>query len=136
MTPVAFGFVKFEAGDERITDNTLHQSLYTCLYVFCLREQNGKIDMTFFTHDCFHFTIKGHEELAKGLWNNMVNNETRCLYFLLHMGRSQVNSQPTHTWKDSLCGVKSVLTKGGEIMTEREGEAADQEWEQRAQFYF
>ncbi|XP_070704883.1 phospholipase B1, membrane-associated-like [Pempheris klunzingeri] len=27
--------------------------------------------MTFFTHDCFHFTIKGHEELAKGLWNNM-----------------------------------------------------------------
>lgn len=38
-----------------------------------LSEQNGKIDMTFFTHDCFHFTIKGHEELAKGLWNNMVN---------------------------------------------------------------
>lgn len=29
--------------------------------------------MTFFTHDCFHFTIKGHEELAKGVWNNMVN---------------------------------------------------------------
>lgn len=28
--------------------------------------------MTFFTHDCFHFTIKGHEELAKGVWNNMV----------------------------------------------------------------
>lgn len=39
----------------------------------CLCEQNGKVDMTFFTHDCFHFTIKGHEELAKGLWNNMVN---------------------------------------------------------------
>ncbi|XP_012734473.2 phospholipase B1, membrane-associated isoform X1 [Fundulus heteroclitus] len=35
------------------------------------RLPNGKIDMTFFTHDCFHFTIKGHEELAKGLWNNM-----------------------------------------------------------------
>lgn len=29
--------------------------------------------MTFFTHDCFHFTIKGHEELAKGVWNNMVS---------------------------------------------------------------
>ncbi|KAF3849712.1 hypothetical protein F7725_019431, partial [Dissostichus mawsoni] len=42
--------------------------------------QNGKIDMTFFTHDCFHFTIKGHEELAKGLWNNMVNNESHCLF--------------------------------------------------------
>ncbi|CAG5928193.1 unnamed protein product, partial [Menidia menidia] len=37
--------------------------------------QNGKIDMTFFTHDCFHFTIKGHEELAKGLWNNMFQPE-------------------------------------------------------------
>ncbi|KAK5880055.1 hypothetical protein CesoFtcFv8_023122 [Champsocephalus esox] len=39
--------------------------------------QNGKIDMTFFTHDCFHFTIKGHEELAKGLWNNMFQPEGR-----------------------------------------------------------
>ena len=44
-----------------------------------LSQQSGKIDMTFFTHDCFHFTIKGHEELAKGLWNNMVNNESVCL---------------------------------------------------------
>lgn len=41
-------------------------------FFFFFPEQNGKIDMTFFTHDCFHFTIKGHEELAKGLWNNMV----------------------------------------------------------------
>ncbi|XP_066526120.1 phospholipase B1, membrane-associated-like [Hoplias malabaricus] len=35
------------------------------------RLADGKIDMSFFTPDCFHFTIKGHEELAKGLWNNM-----------------------------------------------------------------
>ncbi|XP_055005618.1 phospholipase B1, membrane-associated-like [Boleophthalmus pectinirostris] len=35
------------------------------------RLPDGRIDMSFFTHDCFHFTIKGHEELAKGLWNNM-----------------------------------------------------------------
>ncbi|XP_053098078.1 phospholipase B1, membrane-associated [Pangasianodon hypophthalmus] len=35
------------------------------------RLPNGKIDMSFFTPDCFHLTIKGHEELAKGLWNNM-----------------------------------------------------------------
>ncbi|XP_077949767.1 phospholipase B1, membrane-associated isoform X5 [Gasterosteus aculeatus] len=41
------------------------------------RLPNGKIDMTFFTHDCFHFTIKGHEELAKGLWNNMFQPEGR-----------------------------------------------------------
>nr|XP_057913453.1 phospholipase B1, membrane-associated isoform X2 [Doryrhamphus excisus] len=39
------------------------------------RLPSGKIDMTFFTHDCFHFTIKGHEELAKGLWNNMFQPE-------------------------------------------------------------
>ncbi|XP_061757244.1 phospholipase B1, membrane-associated isoform X2 [Nerophis ophidion] len=38
------------------------------------RLPSGKIDMSFFTHDCFHFTIKGHEELAKGLWNNMVRH--------------------------------------------------------------
>ncbi|XP_054900122.1 phospholipase B1, membrane-associated [Poeciliopsis prolifica] len=35
------------------------------------RLPNGTIDMTFFAPDCFHITIKGHEELAKGLWNNM-----------------------------------------------------------------
>nr|XP_049613569.1 phospholipase B1, membrane-associated isoform X1 [Syngnathus scovelli] len=39
------------------------------------RLPSGKIDMSFFTHDCFHFTIKGHEELAKGLWNNMFQPE-------------------------------------------------------------
>ncbi|XP_027003339.2 phospholipase B1, membrane-associated isoform X1 [Tachysurus fulvidraco] len=39
------------------------------------RLPNGKVDMSFFTPDCFHFTIKGHEELAKGLWNNMFQPE-------------------------------------------------------------
>ncbi|XP_043076125.1 phospholipase B1, membrane-associated-like isoform X2 [Puntigrus tetrazona] len=39
------------------------------------RLPNGKIDMSFFTPDCFHFTMKGHEELAKGLWNNMFQPE-------------------------------------------------------------
>ncbi|XP_061610831.1 phospholipase B1, membrane-associated isoform X2 [Phyllopteryx taeniolatus] len=39
------------------------------------RLPSGKIDMSYFTHDCFHFTIKGHEELAKGLWNNMFQPE-------------------------------------------------------------
>ncbi|XP_035850275.1 phospholipase B1, membrane-associated-like isoform X2 [Sander lucioperca] len=33
--------------------------------------QDGTVDLSFFTADCFHFTVKGHEELAKGLWNNM-----------------------------------------------------------------
>ncbi|XP_074548146.1 phospholipase B1, membrane-associated-like [Halichoeres trimaculatus] len=35
------------------------------------RLPDGTIDLSFFTADCFHFTVKGHEELAKGLWNNM-----------------------------------------------------------------
>ncbi|XP_061072057.1 phospholipase B1, membrane-associated [Conger conger] len=41
------------------------------------RLPDGKIDVSFFTPDCFHFTIKGHEELAKGLWNNMVSTASR-----------------------------------------------------------
>ncbi|XP_056151408.1 phospholipase B1, membrane-associated [Lampris incognitus] len=35
------------------------------------RLADGSIDLSFFAADCFHFTVKGHEELAKGLWNNM-----------------------------------------------------------------
>ncbi|CAJ1074675.1 phospholipase B1%2C membrane-associated-like [Xyrichtys novacula] len=35
------------------------------------RLPDGEIDLSFFTADCFHFRVKGHEELAKGLWNNM-----------------------------------------------------------------
>ncbi|KAM7403703.1 hypothetical protein PAMA_004238 [Pampus argenteus] len=39
------------------------------------RLSNGSIDLSYFTADCFHFTVKGHEELAKGLWNNMFQPE-------------------------------------------------------------
>ncbi|XP_023268714.1 phospholipase B1, membrane-associated-like [Seriola lalandi dorsalis] len=39
------------------------------------RLPDGKLDMSFFTADCFHFTVKGHEKLAKGLWNNMFQPE-------------------------------------------------------------
>ncbi|XP_029981897.1 phospholipase B1, membrane-associated [Sphaeramia orbicularis] len=41
------------------------------------RFPNGTIDLSFFTADCFHFRVKGHEELAKGLWNNMFQPEGR-----------------------------------------------------------
>ncbi|KAA0711185.1 Phospholipase B1, membrane-associated [Triplophysa tibetana] len=41
------------------------------------RLPDGKIDTSFFTADCFHFTVKGHEELAKGLWNNMFEPEEK-----------------------------------------------------------
>ncbi|XP_040917199.1 phospholipase B1, membrane-associated-like [Toxotes jaculatrix] len=39
------------------------------------RLPDGTLDLSFFTADCFHFTVKGHEELAKGLWNNMFQPE-------------------------------------------------------------
>ncbi|XP_058472333.1 phospholipase B1, membrane-associated-like [Solea solea] len=35
------------------------------------RLPDGTVDFSFFTADCLHFSVKGHEELAKGLWNNM-----------------------------------------------------------------
>ncbi|XP_068195220.1 phospholipase B1, membrane-associated isoform X2 [Antennarius striatus] len=37
--------------------------------------QDGSVDLSFFTADCFHFTVKGHESLARGLWNNMFQPE-------------------------------------------------------------
>ncbi|XP_062378039.1 phospholipase B1, membrane-associated-like [Sardina pilchardus] len=39
------------------------------------RSPDGTVDLSYFGPDCFHFTIKGHEELAKGLWNNMFQPE-------------------------------------------------------------
>uniref|UniRef100_A0A3Q3GQS1 Si:dkey-177p2.18 n=1 Tax=Kryptolebias marmoratus TaxID=37003 RepID=A0A3Q3GQS1_KRYMA len=48
------------------------------------RLPNGKCDMTFFSADCFHISMKGHEEMAKGLWNNMfqpVGNKTTVTNF-------------------------------------------------------
>ncbi|XP_047466578.1 phospholipase B1, membrane-associated-like isoform X2 [Mugil cephalus] len=39
------------------------------------RLPDGSLDLSFFAADCFHFTVKGHEELAKGLWNNMFQPE-------------------------------------------------------------
>eukprot|EP00062_Callorhinchus_milii_P020808 gi/632976868/ref/XP_007905030.1/ PREDICTED: phospholipase B1, membrane-associated [Callorhinchus milii] len=35
----------------------------------------GVIDYSFFSPDCFHFSVKGHEEMAKALWNNMFQPE-------------------------------------------------------------
>ncbi|XP_029453573.1 phospholipase B1, membrane-associated-like [Rhinatrema bivittatum] len=39
------------------------------------KDSTGNMDYSYFTLDCFHFSIKGHEELAKGLWNNMFQSE-------------------------------------------------------------
>lgn len=88
------------------TGNTPSVNLH--LRMFCLSEQNGKIDMTFFTHDCFHFTIKGHEELAKGLWNNMVNNECHCLYLVEQEVKGQQRDLLCEEMSCSICSHKRV----------------------------
>eukprot|EP00731_Ephydatia_muelleri_P027768 Em0019g641a len=34
--------------------------------------KNGEPDKSYFAPDCFHFSTKGHKEMAVGLWNNML----------------------------------------------------------------
>ncbi|XP_074844506.1 phospholipase B1, membrane-associated [Carettochelys insculpta] len=36
------------------------------------RDSNGNPDLSFFSMDCFHFTERGHAEMAIALWNNML----------------------------------------------------------------
>ena len=43
--------------------------VYTITYL----QENGKIDMSYFAVDCFHFRTKGHRVAAAALWNNMVS---------------------------------------------------------------
>ncbi|KAM3919955.1 phospholipase B1, membrane-associated-like isoform 1-T1 [Leptodactylus fuscus] len=38
-------------------------------------DQDGLIDYSYITPDCFHLTVKGHEQMARGLWNNMLQPE-------------------------------------------------------------
>ncbi|KAG6930949.1 phospholipase B1 [Chelydra serpentina] len=35
-------------------------------------DSNGKPDLSFFSVDCFHFTERGHAEMAIALWNSML----------------------------------------------------------------
>uniref|UniRef100_W5KGQ5 Phospholipase B1, membrane-associated n=1 Tax=Astyanax mexicanus TaxID=7994 RepID=W5KGQ5_ASTMX len=62
------------------------------------RHPNGKIDMSFFTPDCFHFTMKGHEELAKGLWNNMFQPEGEKLMVESFSTPIQIMCPPDHPY--------------------------------------
>ncbi|XP_060710482.1 phospholipase B1, membrane-associated-like [Hemiscyllium ocellatum] len=36
------------------------------------RDKNGLPDRTYFSPDCFHFSLKGHSQAARGLWNNLL----------------------------------------------------------------
>ncbi|KAF6105526.1 phospholipase B1 [Phyllostomus discolor] len=35
-------------------------------------DERGGADLTFFSEDCFHFSERGHAEMAIALWNNML----------------------------------------------------------------
>lgn len=35
--------------------------------------QDGRPDTTYFSEDCFHFSERGHADMAAALWNNMVS---------------------------------------------------------------
>ncbi|XP_028809343.1 phospholipase B1, membrane-associated-like isoform X2 [Denticeps clupeoides] len=68
------------------------------------RLTNGKIDMSFFTPDCFHFTMKGHEELAKGLWNNMDHP-----YIYTRPSSSKINQSTPSGSTTSSCRLPGVI---------------------------
>lgn len=69
-----------------------------CFLGLLLELQDGKIDLSFFSADCFHFTVKGHEELAKGLWNNMV---TVFQWFSAQTFKHSVSHQTEKHWNVS-----------------------------------
>uniref|UniRef100_H3B5Q4 Uncharacterized protein n=1 Tax=Latimeria chalumnae TaxID=7897 RepID=H3B5Q4_LATCH len=56
------------------------------------RDENGTIDYSYFTLDCFHFTVKGHEQLAKGLWNNMLHSVVTVIPFQPEGAKVEIQS--------------------------------------------
>lgn len=38
--------------------------------------QDGRPDVTYFSEDCFHFSERGHADMAVAMWNNMVSEVT------------------------------------------------------------
>lgn len=46
--------------------------------------QLGGTNLTFFSEDCFHFSERGHAEMAIALWNNMVSGQGGNLRLFAH----------------------------------------------------
>ncbi|XP_066450548.1 phospholipase B1, membrane-associated [Eleutherodactylus coqui] len=42
---------------------------------------DGQPDLSFFAEDCFHFSERGHAEMAIALWNNMIEPVTKKLSY-------------------------------------------------------
>lgn len=47
--------------------------------VVLLLLQDAKPDATYFSEDCFHFSERGHADMAVALWNNMVSLARRTV---------------------------------------------------------
>lgn len=43
------------------------------MYCNTLYFQEAKPDTTYFSVDCFHFSERGHADMAAAMWNNMVS---------------------------------------------------------------
>uniref|UniRef100_A0A8C3IRW7 Phospholipase B1, membrane-associated n=1 Tax=Chrysemys picta bellii TaxID=8478 RepID=A0A8C3IRW7_CHRPI len=54
-------------------------------------DSNGKPDLSFFSMDCFHFTERGHAEMAIALWNNMVRGHRMDPYIYIYRGAQKVH---------------------------------------------
>ncbi|KAM4690558.1 phospholipase B1, membrane-associated-like [Rhinophrynus dorsalis] len=84
-------------------------------------DHNGHIDYSFFTPDCFHLTVKGHEQLAKGLWNNMLQPEGKKFHMKTFSEDVQLvcpsEDQPyIYTRKPEPSASASCLYRGSRLM--------------------
>lgn len=52
--------------------------------------QLGGTNLTFFSEDCFHFSERGHAEMAIALWNNMVSGQPQAIRSFLQEDKLQI----------------------------------------------
>ncbi len=62
------------------------------------RLADGKPDRSYFAPDCFHYTEKGHEGAAVGLWNNLFQARiVHCAHVACVCARGESSHTHTHT---------------------------------------
>lgn len=83
-----------------------------------IRRFSEVIDISYITHDCFHFSQKGHALAANMLWNNLLEpigrKTTTKLSGILDEFKCPTSSNPYFfTWKNS----KTFLETGSQLKT-------------------
>uniref|UniRef100_A0A803TI29 Uncharacterized protein n=1 Tax=Anolis carolinensis TaxID=28377 RepID=A0A803TI29_ANOCA len=64
---------------------------------------DGKPDLSFFAIDCFHFSERGHAEMAIALWNNMLEPVGhKQSYNNFTYGRTKLKCPTTSCWPHDL----------------------------------